>query len=46
MALTYELIEPPDHVAHGIHTHMRTFELMYAALDFIVTPDDEWIFLE
>lgn len=45
-ALAYELIEPPDHVAHGILALMRSFSLVYAALDFIVTPDNEWIFLE
>ncbi|MGH3931108.1 MAG: MvdC/MvdD family ATP grasp protein [Pseudonocardiaceae bacterium] len=45
-ALSYELIEPPDHVAHGIRALMHSFDLVYAALDFIVTPDDEWVFLE
>lgn len=25
---------------------MRSFDLVYAALDFIVTPDIEWVFLE
>lgn len=44
--LTYELIEPPALVAHGIRALMRSFDLMYGALDFIVTPDDEWVFLE
>ncbi|MBV9730185.1 MAG: ATP-grasp ribosomal peptide maturase [Pseudonocardiales bacterium] len=45
-ALTYELIEPPGHVAHGIRALMRSFGLMYGALDFIVSPDGEWVFLE
>lgn len=44
--LTYELIEPPVHVAHSIHALMRSFDLVYGALDFVVTPDDEWVFLE
>ncbi|MGH3793951.1 MAG: MvdC/MvdD family ATP grasp protein [Pseudonocardiaceae bacterium] len=45
-ALAYELVEPPDHVACGIQALMRSFDLVYAALDFIVTPDNNWIFLE
>ncbi|HEY2764475.1 MAG TPA: RimK domain-containing protein [Pseudonocardiaceae bacterium] len=45
-ALTYDLIEPPDHVTRGVHALMRSFNLVYAALDFVVTPDTEWIFLE
>jgi ATP-grasp ribosomal peptide maturase len=45
-ALTYELIEPPGHVARGIRALMRSFDLMYGALDFIVSPDGEWVFLE
>ncbi|MGH3796961.1 MAG: MvdC/MvdD family ATP grasp protein [Pseudonocardiaceae bacterium] len=45
-ALTYELIEPPDYVVQGIHALMRSFDLVYGALDFIVISDDDWIFLE
>ncbi|MGH3824590.1 MAG: hypothetical protein ACRDRA_17420 [Pseudonocardiaceae bacterium] len=44
--LTYELIEPPVHVALGIRGLMRSFDLVYGALDFVVTPDDQWVFLE
>ena len=45
-ALTYELIEPPGHVAHSIRTLMRSFDLKYGAFDFIVSSDGEWVFLE
>lgn len=45
-ALSYELIDPPEHVSQGIHALMRTFSLIYGALDFVVTPEDEWVFLE
>ena len=45
-ALTYELIEPPHSVACGIRRLVRSFDLVYAALDFIVAPDGEWVFLE
>lgn len=45
-ALTYELIEPPHSVACDICRLVCSFDLVYAALDFIVTPDGEWVFLE
>lgn len=45
-ALDYELIDLPDHVARGVRTLMHSFDLIYSALDFIVTPDGEWVFLE
>lgn len=45
-ALAYDLIEPPNHVAHGVRALMSGFGLVYAALDFVVTPADEWVFLE
>lgn len=44
--LTYELIEPPDDVATGVRQLMARMGLVYGALDFVVTPDDEWLFLE
>ncbi|MER7014578.1 ATP-grasp ribosomal peptide maturase [Saccharopolyspora sp. NPDC000359] len=45
-ALRYELIDPPAEVAAGIHALMCTFGLVYGALDFVVTPSGEWVFLE
>ena len=45
-ALTYDLIELPDDVTKGVHLLMRSFDLTYGALDFIVTPDSEFVFLE
>jgi glutathione synthase/RimK-type ligase-like ATP-grasp enzyme len=45
-ALSYEIIEPPDHVTRGVRALMHSFDLIYAALDFIVTPDADWVFLE
>jgi ATP-grasp ribosomal peptide maturase len=44
--LTYKLIEPPDEIAAGVHRLMERMGLVYGALDFVVTPDEEWIFLE
>jgi D-alanine-D-alanine ligase-like ATP-grasp enzyme len=45
-ALTYELIAPPQAVADSIRSLMRALGLVYGALDFVVTPDGEWVFLE
>ncbi|WP_190812667.1 ATP-grasp ribosomal peptide maturase [Saccharopolyspora pogona] len=45
-ALTYDVIEPPAAVSKGIHSLMRAFGLVYGALDFVVTPSGEWVFLE
>lgn len=36
----------PDEIRHGVTAFLRHAGLLYGALDFIVTPDDEWIFLE
>lgn len=44
-ALRYQLIELPPQVADGIHALMRRFGLLYAALDFVVSPNG-WVFLE
>ncbi|SDP97112.1 ATP-grasp ribosomal peptide maturase, SAV_5884 family [Actinopolyspora xinjiangensis] len=45
-ALTYEPIEPPASVAEGIRALMAGFDLRYGALDFVVTPNGDWVFLE
>lgn len=44
--LSYELVEPPEEVAAGVRRLMERMGLVYGALDFVVTPDDEWVFLE
>jgi hypothetical protein len=45
-SLTYELVEPPSEVVAGVRALMASFELVYSALDFVLTPDGEWVFLE
>ncbi len=45
-SLTYELIEPPQHVADGVRTLMARLGLVYAALDFVIDPTGEWTLLE
>lgn len=45
-ALTYEPVEPPSQIITGIRTMMSRLGLRFGALDFLVTPDGEWHFLE
>jgi ATP-grasp ribosomal peptide maturase len=45
-ALSYELTDLPEQVESGIRRLMDSLGLKYGALDFVVTPDGEWIFLE
>jgi glutathione synthase/RimK-type ligase-like ATP-grasp enzyme len=44
--LTYELVDPPEQVTTGIRLLMSGFGLIFGALDFVITPDGEWVFLE
>jgi len=45
-ALSYERIELPEQVTSGIAALMRRLGLVYGALDFVITPDGGWQFLE
>lgn len=46
-ALTYTpLADIPSRVRAGVSALMSRLGLRFGALDFIVTPDDRWIFLE
>jgi glutathione synthase/RimK-type ligase-like ATP-grasp enzyme len=42
----HEIFTLPDHVEASIHRLMHSFELNFASLDMIVTPDGEYVFLE
>lgn len=44
--LTYELVDPPEQVTTGIRLLMSGFGLIFGALDFVITPHGEWVFLE
>jgi hypothetical protein len=44
--LSYELVDPPSGVLTGVRELMRVLDLRYAALDFVITPDGQWTFLE
>ncbi|MCA1704683.1 MAG: RimK domain-containing protein, partial [Actinobacteria bacterium] len=45
-ALRYKRIEPPASVAAGILEYCVELGLTYGAFDFVICPDDEWVFLE
>jgi biotin carboxylase len=45
-SVSYELVTPPEQVTTGIRRLMDSFSLVYGALDFVITPDGEWVFLE
>lgn len=44
--LTYQACEVPDEIAIGVRALMDRLGLVFGALDFVVTPDGEWIFIE
>ncbi len=44
--LTYDRIDVPTAIHQGVRQYMAHFGLVYGAFDFVVTPDDEWVFLE
>ena len=45
-ALTYEAVDPPVDVAEGVRIMMNRLSLRFGALDFLVTEQGEWYFLE
>ncbi|MGH4016364.1 MAG: ATP-grasp ribosomal peptide maturase [Pseudonocardiaceae bacterium] len=45
-ALSYEPIPLPTDVERGIRAVMRELDLVYGAFDFVITPAEEWVFLE
>lgn len=44
--LTYRVITTPSRVQSGVLALMHALRLRFAALDFVVTPDETWTFLE
>lgn len=45
-ALSYTAIDTPCAVAESVAVYMRALGLTYAAMDFVVDPDERWWFLE
>lgn len=43
---TYRVCEPPTDVADGVARMLDSLGLPYGAVDFVVTPEGEWRFLE
>ncbi|MGH3947643.1 MAG: ATP-grasp ribosomal peptide maturase [Pseudonocardiaceae bacterium] len=44
--LTYSITDVPNDVRHRVAGLLDMLMLRFAALDFVVTPDSEWVFLE
>lgn len=44
--LRYSLMDTPAEVRHRVSGLLDMLMLRFAALDFVVTPDGEWVFLE
>jgi glutathione synthase/RimK-type ligase-like ATP-grasp enzyme len=42
----YEVFDLPDRVAAAIHSLMRSFEINFASIDLIVTPNGDFVFLD
>ncbi len=45
-SLRYESIDTPDEVRCAVVALLRRVDLPFGALDFTVTPEQEWVFLE
>lgn len=45
-ALSYEPVETPAPIASAAVAYLKRFDLAFGAFDFVVTPRDEWYFLE
>lgn len=45
-SLSYRPVETPHDVRRAVSLLMADLHLTYAALDFVVTPDGRWVFLE
>src|ERR687886_183319 len=42
----YEVYDLPDRVQAALHRLMRSFEINFASIDMIVTPEGEFVFLD
>lgn len=42
----HSIVEPPKYIKEKVNLLMDKMGLVYGAIDFIVTPSNEWIFLE
>ncbi|WP_222831894.1 ATP-grasp domain-containing protein [Kangiella koreensis] len=44
--ILYEATELPEHIKDRCLSLIKSYDLNYSAMDIIVTPDDEYVFLE
>jgi hypothetical protein len=44
--LEYEVFDLPERVQAGLHRLMHSFEINFASIDMIVTPEGEFVFLD
>jgi glutathione synthase/RimK-type ligase-like ATP-grasp enzyme len=42
----YEVFNLPEHIEAALHRLMRSFDINFASIDLIVTPDGEFVFLD
>jgi glutathione synthase/RimK-type ligase-like ATP-grasp enzyme len=42
----HEVFDLPEHVQAALRNMMRSFEINFASIDMIVTPEDEFVFLD
>src|SRR5215213_5462138 len=42
----YELFDLPERVQAGLHRLVRSFDINFASIDLIVTPEGEYVFLD
>ncbi|MGH3793556.1 MAG: ATP-grasp ribosomal peptide maturase [Pseudonocardiaceae bacterium] len=45
-ALVYDSVRVPDTVADAVVRYLKRTNLVYAGLDFVVTPGQDWVLLE
>src|SRR3954454_24623583 len=42
----YEVFDLPERVRAGLHRQVRSFDINFASIDMIVTPEGEFVFLD
>lgn len=45
-SLSYSVVTVPDQIREAVSRLLARLRLRFGALDFVVTPQDEWMFLE
>lgn len=45
-ALSYSVVDIPSRIATSVRSFMRLSGISFSALDFVITPEGRWVFLE